>query len=132
MKDKIMPVMDANSEPYWKAARDRRLLIQRCARTGLFQWYPRQHCIHDTTFVPQWVEASGFGVVFSYSVIFRGGFENEPYICALVELQEGVLMLSRLEGIAPERVRIGLDVAVDFLRIDDTVTLPIFKPRDKP
>ena len=50
-----------------------------------------------------------------------------PFVIALVELEEGVRMLGELRGIEPEEVAVGLPVEVDFVRIDEDLTLPAWK-----
>lgn len=127
--DRIHPVRDATSEPYWQAAQSRKLLIQQCPATGKFQWYPRAHSIHAAGEKPLWVEASGRGTVFSFSTIHRGnGPRRPPYTCAVVELDEGVLFLATLKEVPEQDVAIGMAVVVDFETVDDTLTLPFFKP----
>ena len=122
------PVADVDADPFWEAARAGKLLIQRCPVTGRHQWYPRAHSIHAPDAAPEWVEASGRGTVFSFSAIHRGnhGRSEPPYICALIRLDEDVLMLSRLEGVTEDQVRIGMPVEVAYAPFSDDVTLPVF------
>ena len=58
--------MDPETEPYWKATHDGRLLIQRCRPNGHYQLYPRWHCLRCRGAV-EWVEASGRGTVYSFT-----------------------------------------------------------------
>ncbi|RYZ12512.1 MAG: hypothetical protein EOO24_03035 [Comamonadaceae bacterium] len=130
---RIHPVRDLTSEPYWQAAQAHRLLIQRCPVTGRHQWYPRAHSLHAPGHAPEWVEASGRGSVFSFTTIHRGnGPRRPPYTCAMVMLEEGVLFVCTLRGIEADRIVIGMPVEVDFEDIDETLTLPYFKPAEAP
>jgi len=54
--------------------------------------------------------------------------DSLPYVVAMVELEEGVRMLSTVVGYAPEEVRIGMPVAVTFDPVTPEVTLPRFRP----
>lgn len=126
------PVTDTISDPFWQAAQAGKLLIQRCRVTGRYQWYPRAHSIYAPETTPEWVEASGRGTVFSFSTIHRGNGPMEgPYTCALVMLEEGVLMLSRLENMAEEEPQIGMPVAVAFTTLGDGTALPLFRRREE-
>ncbi|MBE2278111.1 MAG: Zn-ribbon domain-containing OB-fold protein [Rhodobacteraceae bacterium] len=124
----MKPVIDNDSAPYWEGLKQGRLLIQRCPSTGRYQWYPRGHSIHDPTAIPEWVEASGTGEVFSFTVIHRGNTKRPPYNCAMIRLDEGVIMLASLRGIEEADLRIGQRVRVDFEPLDDEITLPVFRP----
>ncbi|GAB4064037.1 OB-fold domain-containing protein [Ancylobacter sonchi] len=123
-----LPVTDLVSDPFWEGARAGKLMIQRCPVTGRHQWYPRAHSLHASGAVPDWVEASGRGTVFSFSTIHRGGQGDAPYVCALVMLEEDVLMLTRLEGIAADAIRVGMPVEVAFGAIAGSPVLPLFRP----
>jgi uncharacterized OB-fold protein len=130
MNPQYLPVPDALSHHFWEGARDRKLMIQRCSVTGRHQWYPRAHSVHAPGAVPQWVQASGRGTLFTYSVIHRGnGTTPTPYICAVIELEEGVLFTSTLRGVEEVDVRIGMAVEVDFEQPSGTdFVLPVFRP----
>lgn len=123
-----LPVADVVTDPFWEGAAAGKLMIQRCPVTGRHQWYPRAHSIHAPGAVPEWVEASGRGTVFSLSTIARGGLGDAPYSCALILLEEDVLMLSRLEGVTPEEMRVGMPVEVAFGSIAGSPPMPLFRP----
>ena len=125
------PVADALSAEYWQGTRERKLMIQRCTATGRPQWYPRAHSMHAPGAPVEWVEASGRGTLFTYSVIHRGnGTTPTPYICAVIELEEGVLFTSTLRGIAEADIRIGMALQVDYAEAGPDLVLPFFKPAD--
>ena len=54
--------------------------------------------------------------------------EAVPYAPTVVEMEEGVRLLSRVEGVAPDALEIGLPVQVDFDPVTDEISLPIFRP----
>lgn len=130
MNPHYLPVPDALSRHFWEGARDRKLMIQRCPVTGRHQWYPRRHSVHAPGAEPQWVQASGRGTLFTYSVIHRGnGTTPTPYICGVIELEEGVLFTSTLHGVEEADVRIGMPVEVDFFKPSGAdLVLPVFRP----
>ncbi|TRX76539.1 Zn-ribbon domain-containing OB-fold protein [Pseudomonas mangiferae] len=122
-------VRDEISRPWWQALNDGRLLVQRDPRSGALQWYPRGHCLADPLRPAEWVEVSGRGTLFSFSVIHRSHRKPEqPYVCALVELEEGPLMLSQLTGMEDHAVHIGMPVRVSFVEFDEDGALPVFVP----
>lgn len=124
-----LPILDETSAPFWEAAREGRFLIQRCPVTGRHQWYPRAHSIHAPHSRPDWVEASGRGTLLTHSVVHRGNTRGDPYTCALVRLEEGVTVFSRVEGVAEADLRAGLPLTVAFHRLDETISLPVFRLR---
>lgn len=125
----VPPILDETSAPFWEAAREGRFLIQRCPKTGRYQWYPRAHSIHAPHATPEWVEASGRGSLLSHSVVHRGNTRGDPYVCALVRLEEGVTVFSRIEGIAEDDLKAGLPLTVAFHRLDEAISLPVFRIR---
>ncbi|MGW5848044.1 bifunctional MaoC family dehydratase N-terminal/OB-fold nucleic acid binding domain-containing protein [Streptomyces sp. NPDC055254] len=123
------PVVNRDNQGFWDGVRDHKLLIQRCTdcETLRFPWLPG--C--NTCASPDWdtVEASGTGTVFSYVVMHHPPFPafDPPYAVALVELAEGVRMVSNITGVPYDKVRIGLPVQLEFLRVDDGLELPVFR-----
>jgi uncharacterized OB-fold protein len=117
--------------PFWAAAKDHRLLIQYCVDTGQPQWFPRSASLVTGRRNLEWRPVSGRGTVYSWTVARRGwpGHENRvPYVCALVELDEGVRMLANLLNVEPDGVRIGMPVAVCWERLSDEFEYPAFEP----
>lgn len=128
-----VPQPTAETAPYWAAAREGRLAVQRCGACGHHQFYPRAFCTACLAENLQWVDASGRGRIYTFTVcrIAAGpAFEARlPYAVAIVELDEGVRLLANIEGDAA-RISIGAPVTVCFERIDDGCTLPQFKLND--
>lgn len=121
-------ITDNLSAVWWQANQEHRLLVQRNPLSGAWQWYPRTHCIDDLGVAPEWVQVSGRGKVFTYSVIHRGHTRlDAPYVCAVIELEEGPLMLSQLRDIPVEDISIGMEVRVSFTALDSSTSLPVFK-----
>lgn len=128
-KPRPSAVPDAESEPYWAAIHDGRLEVQRCTVCGRHQLYPRPHCIACRGPV-EWVEASGRGRVYSYTVIrqnFARPFRDLiPYVVALVDLDEGPRLMTNIVDCAPEDVAVDAPVRLKVERISDESSVPLF------
>ena len=74
----------------------------------------------------RWEQSQGLGTVYSTTVIYSR--DEEPYNVALIDIDEGYLMMSRVEGIDPEHIRIGMRVQVQMMTFDDGKKYPVFFP----
>jgi len=86
-----------------------RFMLQRARGTGRVFFYPRVAEPVTGSRDLEWVEASGRGTVYATTVV-RPKLPQVPYNVVLVDLEEGPRLMSRVEGIAPEAVRIGMPV----------------------
>jgi uncharacterized OB-fold protein len=132
-RPKPPPVVTEESRPFWEACRQGKLLVQYCTQCQRHQFYPRLYCMHCGSNALRWVEASGHGVIYSYTIIHLNKspeFINDtPYNVAIVQLEEGPRMLSNIVDIDLTELRVDLPVTVVFDQVTDTITLPRFKPR---
>ncbi|MGW1029233.1 bifunctional MaoC family dehydratase N-terminal/OB-fold nucleic acid binding domain-containing protein [Streptomyces sp. NPDC002577] len=123
------PVINRDNAGFWEGVSDHRLLVQRCRACGTprFPWLPGCNACGGQDWDP--VEASGEGTVFSYVVMHHPPFPafDPPYAVGLIELAEGVRIVSNVVGVAPGKVRIGMPVRLEFLRVDDGLELPVFR-----
>ena len=119
------PDQSPETKPYWAAAAKGRLLIKKCNACGEPHFYPRSICpfcfSDDTT----WIEASGKGTIYSYSVMRRAPV---PYVVAYVTLAEGPTMITNIVDCDPNAVKIGQAVRVTFKPSDGGPPLPMFTP----
>jgi uncharacterized OB-fold protein len=131
---KPVPEVTEELRPFFAAAREGRLVVQRCTGCGMLRFPPRQICSRCLGRQAEWVPVSGRGTVFSFNVmhqVYHPGFADEvPYPVVLVELEEGCRILSNLVNCPREKLRIGLPVEAVFERLTDEVTLPKFRPRE--
>lgn len=106
------------SAPFWRAAADGRLLLQRCADCGACQHYPRELCVACWGDRLDWREAAGTGTVWTFTIAHRPGHpaweEDVPYVIAIVELDEGPRMLTNVVDCDPQAVEVGMRVRVVF------------------
>ncbi|MFD3991713.1 bifunctional MaoC family dehydratase N-terminal/OB-fold nucleic acid binding domain-containing protein [Streptomyces sp. NPDC058583] len=123
------PVVNRDNAGFWEGVAAHRLLIQRCGDCAALRlpWLPG--CADCGS--PEWdmVEASGAGTVYSYVVMHHPSFPafDPPYAVGLVELAEGVRMISNVVGVPYDKVRIGMPVRLEFLRVDEELELPVFR-----
>jgi uncharacterized protein len=140
------PVVNRDNAGFWEGVRGRRLLIQRCTDCGTRRhpWLPG--C--NTCGGLDWdtAEASGEGTVYSYVVMHHPPFpaftedtehterteftEAGPYAVALIELAEGVRMISNVVGVPYDKVRIGMPVRLEFRAYDEELVLPVWRARE--
>ena len=125
------PVANPDSAPYWNGARDGKLLIRRCLQCKAFHFMPRHLCPHCWSDRLEWVEAAGHATVHSFTVIRRAPMESfaprVPYVVALLDLQEGVRMMSNVVGDDALDVAIGDAVSVCFEDRGDGTRIPQFR-----
>jgi uncharacterized OB-fold protein len=95
---------------YQAALNEGRFLIQRCNDCDKHVFYPRVVCPHCGGASLAWVEPKGTGVVYSTTTVRRKPDAGGDYDVALIELDEGVRMMSRVEGLPPTEVKIGMRV----------------------
>lgn len=126
-----LPEMDSDAGPFWKAAAQERLIIQRCTRCGGYQHYARPFCIKCRDTNVEMVEASGRGVLHSFTVVHRGPYEDlpAPYVVGLIKLDEGPMLLSNVVQCDPASLKCDMAVEVTYQPLRDGVVLPVFRPR---
>ncbi len=126
-----LPRPTALSKPHWEGCREGALRVQRCRDCASFVFIPQPVCTGCLGSSLDWVESSGRGTLYSYTVVHRPQrpeFEV-PYVVAVVELDEGWHMLSNLIGVEPDQVEIGMPLEVSFQEMSAEITLPFFRPR---
>jgi hypothetical protein len=130
------PPVGVEAAAFWDATREGRLLVQWCTSCDRGVFYPRVFCPHCAAGADalEWHTASGRATVYAAVVEnrpdaagarFSGG---EPYCVALVDLEEGVRMLTNVVGCPPDEVRCGMPVTVTWEPLSDSRRLPLFEP----
>lgn len=127
MEQRLYPAPPVTPEtgPYWEAAKAGRFLIKRCRACARFHWYPRAVCPHCMSGDTEWVEASGEGTIYSFSVMARATI---PYAIAYVELAEGVRVMTNIVDYPFDAIRIGQPVRLRFAPTEGGGALPVFAP----
>ena len=134
---KPLPDITPEAKPFWDAAAQHKLVMQRCSDCGAFIWTPRPACYECGSEQLEWTELSGKGRVYSFTVIRQvvgraasKAFEKDiPYVIAWVDLDEGPRMISNIIGCGVDAVELGMNVAVVFEQQSPEIWLPKFKPR---
>lgn len=103
---------------YRKALDDGRFLIQRCRGCDRAVFYPRMICPHCGADQLSFAAPDGRGTVYSTTVVRRKPEAGGDYNVALIDLQEGVRLMSRVDGVAPDAVRIGMAVRAQVIQQD--------------
>ena len=128
--EKPLPVVNAESQPFWDGCRAGTLVLQHCLDCGTVVYYPRALCTGCHSERLEWRPVSGEGTIYSYTVCHRPAgpaFKADcPYVVALIDLKEGPRMLSNIVTDDPAGVRIGQAVRVRFEAVTDEITLPRF------
>ena len=130
IQPRVVPPADATTQAWWDATRDRRLLIQTCGMCHQGQLYPRATC--TACFSPDlgYAEASGRGIIVSYTIVHRAPDPafTPPYVVALVRLEEGPTVMSNIIGCPPDDVRCDQSVAATWEDLPDGRKLLQFAP----
>jgi uncharacterized OB-fold protein len=125
------PIPTAETAHYWRAALEGRLEIQYCRGCARHQFYPRRFCTRCLSDQLDWVQASGYGRIYTYTVCHvaaHPAFESRvPYAIGMIELDEGVRMLAGIVDSDVGRVSVGAPVEVCFERMSDDIALPMFR-----
>lgn len=128
---KPLPPVNQDSESYWRAARQGRLVLRHCKVCDNIMFYPRMLCTRCLSDDLDWREASGRGRVYAVTACHRApdqAFRAEvPYVIALIDLEEGPRMMSNVTDCAPDEVAIGADVEVWFDPATDEIAIPKFR-----
>lgn len=131
----VRPRADGLHAAFYEHCAAGKLHFQRCGACGRWRHMPRTHCPHCHSGEWQWAPSSGQGVVRSWTVCYRafhpGVADDLPYAVAVVEFEPGARLVVRVDGIdpeAPDALRIGMPVAIDYLEIAPGCVVPRVRP----
>lgn len=129
MSERLAPSVSPDTEFFWEGVKARKLLIQRCTQCSVPRHPPRPMCPGCNSLSWDTVESTGRGQVYSFVMPRHPSYPwfDYPYIAVLVELDEGVRLVSNLCGIAPAEVTIGMPVEVFYEQFDHGLVLPQFR-----
>jgi len=130
---RALPRPTPETRHFWDGARAGELRLQRCRARACGRAYfpPRPFCPHCGSGDVEVFRASGRATLYSYVIHHRPvpGF-TPPYAIAVVELDEGPRMMTNITGCpqTPEALELDMPVEVAFEKLDDEITLPLFRP----
>jgi uncharacterized protein len=128
------PTVEPETQRFWDATAQGTLLLPRCLSCSTFIWYPRAFCPACGSQSVEWVEASGRGTIYSYTINRRGYGDHPEYrgqgtfVLAYVELDEGPRVMTNIVDCDPDSVAIGQLVEVVFHDTGQGAALPRFRP----
>lgn len=128
----LRPTITAVNRPFWEGCGQGELRIQRCGACARLRYPAGSICPNCLSADTTWECVSGAGTVFSFVVFHRAYHPSRegkvPYAVALIELAEGPIMLSNVVDADLSTLAVGQPVKVAFDRIDQDLTIPVFKP----
>ena len=119
-------------QTYFDALRAGRFQIQKCGACAKHIFYPRVLCPHCGSNHVEWVAPSGRGSVYSTSIVRRKVDAGGDYNVALIDLAEGPRLMCRVDGIALDQIRIGMQVQAKILTEADKPLLVFVPETGKP
>ncbi len=126
-----LPRMHGPAQDFYRFCKGHELRFQRCTQCGTWRHIPRDMCAKCGSASFEWARSSGKGRVFSWTTVaqpFLPQFASlVPYAVAVIELEEGVRMVSWVTDVTPEQLEIGMAVEVVFDDVTSEVTLPKFR-----
>ena len=130
--DRLVPQPNADTAEFWDGCRNRELRFQECVNCGLVRWPPSILCPRCHAAEWDWKMSDGKGTIFSYvvyHVAFDPAFKDDlPYVTAVIRLEEGPMMLSRIVGCDPAEVECEMPVELVWWEVADDMVLPMFTP----
>ena len=129
---KPVPVVSQWAKPFWEATQRGELALQYCNACGKYIFYPRIICPHCSSEDIEWRKTSGKGKIYSYTVVHNNAPSafraDTPYVVAVIELDEGVRMLSNIVQCDIEALQFDMPVTVVFETLNEDFVLPKFRP----
>ena len=124
-----LPARRGYAREFYEYCRQHELRFQRCSDCGAWRHIPRDLCAKCASTRWEWGKSSGRGKVFSWTTVAQPMLPNfeTPYSPVIVEMEEGVRMVTWLVGVKAEELRLDLPVEVAFEDVTSEVTLPKFK-----
>jgi uncharacterized OB-fold protein len=128
---KPLPLLEGLAKEFYGWCKQSELRFQRCTACAAWRHVPREMCAECGSWEWEWARSSGRGIVFTYTVAVRAmhpAFEGDvPSASVVVEMEEGVRLLSQVVDCPPDELEIGMPVEVVFDPVTAEITLPKFR-----
>jgi uncharacterized OB-fold protein len=138
MAEIVRPIPEITPElrPFFEASKQGQLVVQKCGGCGALRLPPRRLCSNCLSRESSWTPVSGEGEVYSFIImhrVYHPAFASQvPYAVAMIKLKDGAKILSNVIGVDPHQVKCGMPVRVSFEKLNEEVTLPMFRPVSSP
>jgi uncharacterized protein len=129
-----VPIVDEDTQEFWAACKEHRLVVQRCEDCGAFRFAPSPVCYECRSFRYEWVESAGVGEVYTWTVTYRcyhtAAEGAIPYNVVVVRLGDcgGAMVTSNLLGVDNDRIEPGMRVELVWEDVSSECALPRFRP----
>ena len=137
-QSKPLPDITDLTRPFWTAAKNGKLVLQKCQRCATFNFHPKPWCIECGSRELTWTAARPSGTVYSHTVSYTVAMNSPawaaemPLILCLINLDDGARMYGQVTACRAEDIRIGMRVDVHFEDISDDAGIPKFRPALQP
>lgn len=131
---KPLPDITDQTRPFWAAAREGRLVMQKCKKCGISNFHPKPWCIECGCRELAWTQTLPLGTVYSHTVSNTVAMnspaweEDLPVILCLIDVDGGARMYAQVTHCRPEDIHIGMRVHVHFEEINAEISIPKFRP----
>jgi uncharacterized protein len=132
-----VPAATEMDRPFWEGIQKEVLSVQKCRDCGQLQFFPRPVCVNCFSTSLGWDRCRGTGKIYTFTVVnvptdpaMRKYVQEtkSPFILAIIELEEGVRMMSEIVDSKPDQIRIGAPVTVAFRQVRGAdFKLPVFR-----
>ena len=127
------PLADSTTLPWWEAAADHRLVVQRCADCQGTRLPPAPVCAECRSAEYDWKEVPGAASVYTFTIVHRpiAADQKLPFVIAVVALEDsgGLRMISNLVEVDPDDVEVGMAVEIVWEDMSEDLAIPRFRPR---
>lgn len=117
--------------PFWEACRAGRFLLHRCSACGASYW-PASMCVQHGADSMEWVEGSGRGTLYTYTVMHHAYTPamkgKTPYVVGVVKLDEGPFFHATIVGCALDAIAIGMPLYAVMTPHESGLVVPEFRP----
>lgn len=122
---------DPADMPFWDGCRQGIFLLHHCDICGRHYW-PASRCIEHGDAAMQWVQSSGHGQLYTYTVMHRvlaSAFKDKvPYVVGVVQLDEGPFFHSNIVDCELDRIEVGMRLQAAMSEHANGLTVPLFRP----
>ena len=125
-----LPTPTPISSPHWEGLREGKLRVQRCRSCGEHVFIPQPTCTRCLSEDMEWIESTGRGELYSYTVVHRPQQPafKVPYTVVIIQLEEGFFMLSNLIECNEADIEVGMAVELVCHEVSSEISLPYFRP----